>query len=191
MEENQQFVCRVCSSNSFAPSKVIPGAFICGGCGAIFESPAKFSVPNIMVKIIGENGKLPEKNKQFDSGYDLFSAEEGIVEPGQTKMFKTNIAIEMPLIYEAQIRARSGLAKKHGVQIANSPGTVDFGYRNNVGILLYNSSEENFRVKIGDRIAQLVPKPAPQPGIKLVKELSDTDRGLTGFGDSGINGSIK
>jgi dUTP pyrophosphatase len=95
------------------------------------------------------------------------------------------------MIFEAQIRARSGLAKKKGIQIANGPGTIDCGYRNQIGILLYNSSNENFVVEIGDRIAQLVPKPAPQLEIELVEELSETDRGLTGFGDSGVSGSIR
>lgn len=185
------FNCRVCGAAEYHTEDTIPETFSCAGCSAIFSDPLAFSLPNIKCKFIGPNAKLPEKNKEFDSGYDLFAAEQVTIEPGQTVMVKTNIAIELPPIFEAQVRARSGLAKKHGIQIANGPGTIDFGYRNNVGILLYNSSDLHFGVLVGDRIAQLVPKPAPQPGIELVDELSETDRGLTGFGDSGISGSIK
>ena len=185
-----KFNCRVCGSKSFKPSETIGGLNSCNGCSAIFSDPEKFSVGTIKVMFIGEDAVLPEKNKEFDSGYDLFSAEAYNIAPGETHMFKTNIAIELPPIFEGQIRARSGLAKKHGIQIANGPGTVDFGYRNNVGILLFNSGSNSFKVEIGDRIAQLVPKPAPQPDVELVEELSETDRGLTGFGDSGVSGSI-
>ena len=185
-----EFNCRVCGAGNYY-TDMDNDAFSCAGCSAIFKDPKTFSVPDIKVMIIGDNGKLPEKNKDFDSGYDLFSAEAHNLAPGETHMYKTNIAIELPPIYEAQVRARSGLAKKHGIQIANGPGTIDFGYRNNVGILLYNSGSNYYDVKIGDRIAQLVPKHAPQPGITQVDKLSETDRGLTGFGDSGVSGSIK
>jgi dUTP pyrophosphatase len=186
-----KFNCRVCGANQYHIEDSIPETFSCAGCSSLFRSPAAFSVLPIKVMFIGENAKIPEKNKEFDSGFDLFSAESYNLAPGETHMFKTNIAIELPPVYEAQVRARSGLAKKHGIQIANGPGTIDYGYRNNIGILLYNSGTNSFKVEIGDRIAQLVPKSAPQLDIELVTELSETDRGLTGFGDSGIKGSIK
>lgn len=192
MENNIKFNCRICGATDYyIDEDTNPETYTCAGCSAMFKDPLTFSVLPIKVMFIGENAKLPEKNKDFDSGFDLFSAEAYSVEPGETHMFKTNIAIELPPVYEAQVRARSGLAKKHGIQIANGPGTIDYGYRNNVGILLYNSGKNPFKVEIGDRIAQLVPKSVPQPDIELVTELSETDRGLAGFGDSGIKGSIK
>ena len=187
-----KFNCRICgTSDYYINEDDTPETYTCAGCSVMFKDPLTFSVLPIKVMFIGENAKLPEKNKDFDSGFDLFSAEEYDVAPGETHMIKTNIAIELPPVYEAQVRARSGLSKKHGIQIANGPGTIDYGYRNNIGVLLYNSGANNFKVEIGDRIAQLVPKPVPQPEIELVEELSETDRGLTGFGDSGISGSIK
>jgi dUTP pyrophosphatase len=184
----KKFNCRLCGGNSFSKRGE---NCVCDQCSVVFIDPISFTIPSIKCKFIGENAKLPEKNKELDSGYDLFSAERKVIFPGSTEMIKTNIAIELPMIFEAQIRARSGLAKKKGIQIANGPGTIDCGYRNQIGILLYNSSNENFVVEIGDRIAQLVPKPAPQLEIELVEELSETDRGLTGFGDSGVSGSIR
>lgn len=183
------FMCRVCYGPNY--ERNVDGSYYCETCGVRFIKPDLFSLPNIKCQFIGPNAKLPEKNKELDSGYDLFAAEEADIEPGTTVMVKTNIAIELPPVFEAQVRARSGLAKKKGIQVANSPGTIDNGYRNNVGILLYNSSDDWFKVEIGDRIAQLVPGPAAQPGIEQVQELSDSDRGLTGFGDSGVSGSIK
>jgi dUTP pyrophosphatase len=105
-------------------------------------------------------------------------------------MVKTDIAIELPPVYEAQVRARSGLAKKYGIQVANSPGTIDNGYRNGIGVLLFNSSPHDFKVEVGDRIAQLTIGQAIQAELEEVDSLSETDRGLTGFGDSGHKGKI-
>lgn len=190
MGENTIFNCRVCGCSEYSKHE-LQSYFFCINCGVTFVDVEKFSIPPIKFKVIGDNGREPEKNKQYDSGHDLFSAERKVIFPGSTEMIKTNIAIELPKVYEAQVRARSGLAKKNGIQIANGPGTVDCGYRNNVGVLLYNSGNEKFVVEIGDRIAQLVIKQAPQVIFKQVKELSETERGLTGFGDSGVNGSLK
>jgi dUTP pyrophosphatase len=183
------FNCRVCGARNYN-TEIEPGTYSCSGCSAIFKDPEAFSIPSVKFKILGLNGKEPEKNKELDSGYDLFSAYEYIIPPGKTEMVKTEIAIELPLIYEAQVRARSGLAKKYGIQVANSPGTIDNGYRNQIGVLLYNSSNVDFHVEIGDRIAQLVIKHSPQVVFEEANELSETDRGLTGFGDSGIKGKI-
>ena len=184
------FNCRVCGGNGYTRNDQLKH-FFCNSCGVIFNSVEDFSIPPVKFKVIGTNGRAPEKNKHLDAGHDLFSAEAVEIDPGQTVMVKTNIAIELPPVYEAQVRARSGLAKKKGIQIANGPGTIDCGYRNQVGILLYNSSEDFFKVEIGDRIAQLVVKHTPQVVYEEVEELSDTDRGLTGFGDSGVSGSLE
>lgn len=193
MEKNRLFNCRVCGANEYTSRENVEGILVyeCKGCSVNFSDRSAFSVPPVKFKIIGENGREPEKNKKFDAGHDLFAAHGAMIAPGQTVMIKTNIAIELPPIYEAQIRARSGLAKKFGIQIANGPGTIDFGYRNNVGILLHNSSKNDFQVNVGDRIAQIVVKSSPQVIFEEVDELSETDRGLTGFGDSGINESLK
>ena len=184
------FNCRLCGGNDYTKHGAEDGYF-CNSCGVRFINPADFSIQPVKFKVIGENGRKPEKNKELDAGHDIFAAERVVIHPGDTEMVKTNIAIELPPVYEAQVRARSGLAKKHGVQVANGPGTIDWGYRNQVGVLLYNSKSEKFVVEIGDRIAQLVIKHSPQVVFEEVEELSETDRGLTGFGDSGISGTLE
>ena len=183
------FNCRVCGGNDYTRHGSF-NTYFCNSCSVTFLNPEEFSIPSVKFKVIGENGRAPQKNKELDAGHDLFAAERVVIFPGSTEMVKTNIAIELPPVYEAQVRARSGLAKKKGIQIANGPGTIDWGYRNNVGVLLYNSSNDKFVVEIGDRIAQLVVKHSPQVVFEEVEELSETDRGLTGFGDSGVSEAL-
>ncbi len=118
-------------------------------------------------------------------GADLTSIENVDIEPGQFRLVKTGIAVELPRATEMQIRPRSGLALKHGVTVLNAPGTIDSDYRGEVGVLLINHGTTTFKVSKGDRIAQAVLAKAILVNYKAVKELSSTDRGAGGFGSTG------
>jgi len=118
-------------------------------------------------------------------GADLTSIENIDIEPGQFRLVKTGIAVELPRATEMQIRPRSSLALKHGVTVLNAPGTIDSDYRGEVGVLLINHGTTTFKVSKGDRIAQAVLAKAILVNYKAVKELSSTDRGAGGFGSTG------
>jgi dUTP pyrophosphatase len=140
---------------------------------------------------------IPEYKSAEAAGMDLFSDESCIINPISSNMFsmaitiqrqliKTGIAIELPIGYEAQIRPRSGLALKHGITVLNSPGTIDSDYRDGIGVILINLGEQSFKINKGDRIAQLIIAPVVRAQMIEVKELSQSERGLNGFGSSGI-----
>jgi dUTP pyrophosphatase len=92
----------------------------------------------------------------------------------------------LPEGYEAQVRPRSGLALKHGVTVLNTPGTIDAGYRGEVGVILFNSSDVPFPVAVGDRIAQVVVAPVTHAKIEETTETDETGRGEGGFGSTGV-----
>ncbi len=118
-------------------------------------------------------------------GADLTSIENVNIEPGQFRLVKTGIAVELPRGTEMQIRPRSGLAFKHGVTVLNAPGTIDSDYRGEIGVLLINHGTTTFRVCKGDRIAQAILAKAILVNYRQVKELSSTNRGAGGFGSTG------
>lgn len=118
-------------------------------------------------------------------GADLASIENVNIEPGQFRLVKTGIAVELPRGTEMQIRPRSGLAFKHGVTVLNAPGTIDSDYRGEIGVLLINHGTTTFRVYKGDRIAQAILAKAILVNYRFVKELSSTNRGAGGFGSTG------
>jgi len=98
----------------------------------------------------------------------------------------TGLVINLPPLYEAQVRPRSGLALKNGITVLNTPGTIDSGYRGEIGVILMNHSDTDFAVNTGDRIAQLVIAPVTQPTIVEADEVDVTDRGEGGFGSTGL-----
>jgi dUTP pyrophosphatase len=108
-----------------------------------------------------------------------------IVQPGSIELISTNFSVEIPNGYELQIRPRSGLAVKHGIGILNSPGTIDSDYRGEVKIILINFSKENYIIKPGDRIAQMVLSKVYLAAPIESKELNNTKRGDGGFGHTG------
>ena len=128
---------------------------------------------------------MPVYQTEGASGADLKSAETGILEPNCYKLIKTGVFLELPKGYEAQVRARSGLALKHGIGIVNAPGTIDSDYRGEIGVILINHGKETFNYKKGDRIAQLVIAPYTKADFKVVTSLSNTERGVGGFGHTG------
>ena len=120
-----------------------------------------------------------------DAGLDLHAVEPVTLEPGRPALVPTGIAIELPPGYEAQVRPRSGLALKHAITVLNTPGTVDEGYRGEVGVILINHGQTAFAVEAGMKIAQMVVSPRVQVSVVEVAELSDTERGAGGFGSTG------
>lgn len=140
----------------------------------------------LKIKRIDSSAILPEYVHPGDSGMDLYSIEEKILEPGETTLVRTGLKIELPTGTEAQIRPRSGLALKNSVTVLNSPGTIDFGFRGEVGIILINHGRESFKINKGMKIAQMVIIPVIRVKITEVDELSETARGEGGFGSTGL-----
>jgi dUTP pyrophosphatase len=139
-----------------------------------------------------EDLSLPISASKFSSGVDLLSAEavDIVLKPGKIKLISTGIKIMIPEGYEGQIRPRSGLAIKHGITVLNTPGTVDSDYRGIVKVILINLGEEDFKIRRGDRIAQLVIQKIFFPNFKIVETLEKSKRGEGGFGHSGIATSV-
>lgn len=140
----------------------------------------------LKIKRLSPNATIPTYGHQGDAGLDLAAAEAVAIAPGEIKLVKTGIAIELPEGTEAQIRPRSGLALKHGITVLNTPGTIDEGYRGEIGVILINHGKSPYRIEAGSRIAQLVVKPVLSVKVTEVEEISETSRGTGGFGSTGI-----
>ncbi len=141
----------------------------------------------LKIKKIHNQARLPEYAHTGDAGMDLFSVEEKSIDPGETVLIKTGIIIELPPNTEAQVRPRSGLALKNSITVLNSPGTIDEGYRGEIGVILINHGKENFKVEPQMRIAQMVIKPIIRVQIEEVEEVTQSDRSTGGFGSTGVN----
>ena len=141
------------------------------------------------IKIINKSQhSLPSYETIASAGMDLRA---NIQEPITLKslertIVKTGLFIELPIGYEAQVRPRSGLAAKKGITVLNSPGTVDADYRGEIGVILVNSSHEDFVIENGERIAQLIIAKHERAEWIEVHELSETSRGEGGFGSTGV-----
>lgn len=162
---------------------------------------------DVHVEIIREGVKLPYYANTYDAGMDVCAAEEIIIEPGQTVVIPTGLKFAIPEGYEIQVRPRSGISLKTPLRIANSPGTIDAGYRDELGIIMSNSSivsndknaddylgldskgnqKGTYIIRKGERIAQLVLAEVPRMNLKIVDSVKDigTDRG-GGFGSTGL-----
>ena len=130
---------------------------------------------------------LPTYETAGSAGMDLRAhlSEEVVLKPLERALIPTGLHIELPVGYEAQVRPRSGLAAKHGVTVLNSPGTIDADYRGEIKVILVNLSNENFIVKSGERIAQMIIAKHETATPVEVAELSQTQRGEGGFGHTG------
>ena len=140
------------------------------------------------VKIINKSKHpLPSYSTELSAGMDLRAniQETIVLKPLERKLIPTGLFIELPEGYEAQIRPRSGLAIKHGIGVLNSPGTIDADYRGEVCVILVNLSNENFEVKDGERICQMVVAAHEKVNWLETETLSDTNRGEGGFGHTG------
>jgi dUTP pyrophosphatase len=134
-----------------------------------------------------EDLPLPKYATQGSSGMDLCADVEGEVTilPGEIKLISSGIYLSIPLGFEAEIRPRSGLALKHGISLVNTPGTIDSDYRGLLSLIMINHGKEPFKVKRGERIAQMVIKEVIRAEIKLTDSLDDTLRSVGGFGHTG------
>ena len=148
----------------------------------------------LKIKIINNsNNPEPKYQKEGDSGFDfmanLLEDEEIVIEPLKRAVVPTGLHFQIPIGFELQVRPRSGLALKNGITVLNTPGTVDSGYRGEVKIVLFNTGEDAFKIKNGDRIAQGVIAPVQikrTTKIITVNQLDDSDRGTGGFGSTGV-----
>jgi len=131
---------------------------------------------------------LPNYETLASAGMDLrANIDEAIVlKPLERAIVKTGLFIALPVGTEAQVRPRSGLAAKKGITVLNSPGTVDADYRGEIGVILVNLSNEDFTVNDGERIAQLVIAKHERAEWELVDTLDETERGMGGFGSTGV-----
>ena len=143
----------------------------------------------IKYKLLRPGALAPSYQTPGAAGMDLFASFEDlygyrIITPGQHAFYPCGVAIEIPEGYEGQVRPRSGLARKHGITVLNSPGTIDSDYRGEIGVILHNCGDDWFSVHQGMRIAQLVIVPIIRAEL-IQDELSESQRGTQGFGSTG------
>ena len=133
------------------------------------------------------NNKLPKYETLLSAGMDLraYLEEPIVLKPLQRTLVKTGLFISLQPGYEAQVRPRSGLALKKGISVLNSPGTIDADYRGEIGVILINLSDSDFKIDSGDRIAQMVIAKHETVSWKSVDKLDDSLRGDKGFGSTG------
>lgn len=149
----------------------------------------------VKIKKLHPDAVVPKYAKPGDSGFDFVALEDTMIGPGETKLVKTGIAVEIPEGFELQVRPRSGTSLKTPLRVANAPGTVDSGYRGECCVILTNTAVGEYDsnnhhtntqfIKKGDRIAQGVICPVIRAEFEEVEELSDSERGTGGFGSTG------
>ena len=140
---------------------------------------------------LSRHAQLPSRARDGDAGLDLYAAEGTTIEPGRRAGIGTGIAIEIPAGHAGLVLPRSGLAARHGITLANSPGLIDSGYRGEVRVLLLNTdSSQSFEISPGDRIAQLLVTAYADLEAVEATELSDSARGARGFGSSGLRDAV-
>ena len=141
----------------------------------------------IKFKKLNEEVILPNYAHPEDAGMDIFSAEEKTIEAGKWALVKTGFSMELPSGYEAQVRSKSGLSLKSGIIVLNSPGTIDENYRGEVGVILMNVSQVDYKIEKNQKIAQMVINKVEHLKVEEVEDLSSTARGAGGFGSTGLN----
>ena len=139
----------------------------------------------LKIKRLSPAATVPARAHPGDAGLDLCAAVDLRIPPGETRLVGTGLAIELPSGTEAQIRPRSGLALKHSLTVLNTPGTIDEGYRGEVGIILINHGRTVFEVRRGMKVAQLVVKPTLAIEVVEADRLGESARATGGFGSTG------
>ncbi len=142
----------------------------------------------VRVRRVGNRGpplELPSYASEGAAALDLRADEAFTLAPGERRRVPTGLALELPPGHEGQVRARSGLAIRHGIALVNAPGTIDADYRGEVGVVLVNLGQAPVAFTRGDRIAQLVVAPVDRVELELADALGETDRGGGGFGSTG------
>ena len=140
----------------------------------------------IKIRLLDPDAKLPEYAHIDDAGMDLFSVENTTLPIGESLLVRIGVSIELPEDIEAQIRPRSGLALKHQITILNSPGTIDPGYRGEIGVILINHGKKAFKITKGMRIAQLVFQNIVRARFSIQEKLENSLRGTNGYGSTGF-----
>lgn len=140
----------------------------------------------IKVKKLNDKAILPKYAHEGDAGMDVYSTMDAILAPGKIALINTGIALEIPSGYEIQVRPRSGLALNNSITVLNAPGTIDSGYRGEIGVILINHGETSFHINQGMKIAQLVV--SKYETIQLIESdyLCESERQTNGFGSSGV-----
>ncbi len=145
-------------------------------------------IPLKILKLTHFKGELPKYETRLASGFDVRAqlTESIILKPGERAMIPTALSFQIPDGYEIQVRPRSGLAAKKGISIVNSPGTIDADYRGEVKIIIINLGLESVEIQDQERIAQMVLCPVVQAQFELVSDLESSERGVGGFGSTGV-----
>ncbi|KAJ7541479.1 hypothetical protein O6H91_10G061400 [Diphasiastrum complanatum] len=152
--------------------------------GANDKLPAVDCTPALLVKKLSPHAILPSRGSALAAGYDLSSAYDAVVPARGKELLKTDLSIAIPEGTYARIASRSGLAWKHSIDVG--AGVIDADYRGPVGAILFNHSDQDFTVKAGDRIAQLILENIVTPEVVEVDNLENTVRGTGGFGSTGV-----
>jgi dUTP pyrophosphatase len=152
-----------------------------------FNKSLQAADSEVYVKIVQmhEHAIQPTYQTKGAAGMDIHSVVDLTISPGKTALVQTGIGLGIPEGYEAQVRPRSGLAFKYGVTVLNAPGTIDSDYRGEVKVILINHGDQEFIIRRGDRIAQLVFCPVNHATLIVTDRLDSTDRGAGGFGSTG------
>ncbi|RKV55438.1 dUTP diphosphatase [Helicobacter pylori] len=141
----------------------------------------------IKIQKIHPNALIPKYQTDGSSGFDLHAVEEVMIKPHSVGLVKIGICLSLEVGYELQVRTRSGLALNHQVVVLNSPGTVDNDYRGEIKVILANLSDKDFKVQVGDRIAQGVVQKTYKAEFIECERLDETSRGSGGFGSTGVS----
>ena len=136
-----------------------------------------------------EDMVLPAYETDGAAGMDIRAAVKDpvTINPGEIRLVPTGLTVAIPRGYEAQIRARSGLALKNGIGVVNAPGTIDSDYRGEIGLIMINWGQESFTINRGDRVGQMLIHKVHRAEFIEVEELDGTERGVGGFGHSGVD----
>jgi len=141
----------------------------------------------ILVTKLDNDAVIPTYAKPGDAGADLYSISDLVLAPGERALVRTGISIALPNGYVGLVHPRSGLGLKNGISVVNTPGTIDAGYRGEIGVVLINHDlHESFQVKKGDRIAQLVVQKVENAQFKMVNQLPESERAAGGYGSTGV-----
>jgi len=150
-----------------------------------FFTPGLQHTGSILITKLHDEAVVPNFAHATDAGADLVSVENAVVPAYGRKMVGTGIAIAIPLGKVGLVHPRSGLAAKEGITVLNTPGTIDSGYRGEVKVILFNTTDTDYTVNAGERIAQLVIQNHDFPLLVEVSELPSSDRGVNGIGSTG------
>lgn len=139
----------------------------------------------LKIKKLNQDAKLPSYAHKGDAGLDLYSCEDCVIPAGERKLISTGIAIELPEGYVALVWDKSGIAANNGIK--SMGGVIEYTYRGEYKVILFNTSKEDYEIKKGDKIAQLLIQPIETAEIEEVENLSESERGDGAFGSTGLN----